>query len=119
MQFLYKEGGDLVLMDQTSYEQVSVSADMVGKAADLMKDNLPCTVLFFNERAIDVALRRSCSSRSRPRSPACAVTRAATSRSRDGRDRRRGHGPLFIRVGDTIKVDTRTHEYVERVAKPV
>ncbi|NVB82739.1 MAG: elongation factor P, partial [Kofleriaceae bacterium] len=25
--------------------------------------------------------------------------------------------PLFIRVGDMIKIDTRTHEYVERVAK--
>jgi hypothetical protein len=25
--------------------------------------------------------------------------------------------PLFIRVGDTIKIDTRTHEYVERVSK--
>ena len=44
------------LMDQTNYEQVSVSAEMVGEAADLMKDNLPCTVLFFNERAVDVQL---------------------------------------------------------------
>ena len=58
MQFLYKEAGDLVLMDQSNYEQVTVSADMVGKAADLMKDNLPCTVLFFNERAIDVQVTR-------------------------------------------------------------
>ena len=33
MQFLYKEAGDLVFMDQTSYEQVSISADMVGAAA--------------------------------------------------------------------------------------
>ena len=29
---------------------------MIGEAADLMKDNLPCTVLFFNERPVDVTL---------------------------------------------------------------
>ena len=46
MQYLYKEGGDLVFMDQTNYEQVTISADLIGDAHDLMKDNLPCTVVF-------------------------------------------------------------------------
>jgi elongation factor P len=36
MQFLYKEGGDLVFMDQTSYEQVTISTDQIGEAHDLM-----------------------------------------------------------------------------------
>ncbi|HEY0993850.1 MAG TPA: elongation factor P, partial [Kofleriaceae bacterium] len=35
MQFLYKEGGDLVFMDQTNYEQVTISADLIGAAHDL------------------------------------------------------------------------------------
>src|SRR5262245_1478514 len=56
MQFLYKEGEDLVFMDQSNYEQVSVRGDLVGQSVDLMKDNLPCTVLFFNERPVDVTL---------------------------------------------------------------
>ncbi len=120
MQFLYKESGDLVLMDQTNYEQVSVSADMVGKAADLMKDNLPCTVLFFNERAIDVSLPTFVFlevTASEPgvrgdtsgnvQKPATVETGAEVM------------VPLFIRIGDMIKVDTRTHEYVERVGKPL
>ena len=81
MQFLYKEGGDLVFMDQTSYEQVTISADLIGDAHDLMKDNLPCTVVFFNERPVDVTLPTFVFSRSRPRSPASAATPAATSRS--------------------------------------
>ncbi len=118
MQFLYKEAGDLVLMDQSNYEQVTVSADMVGKAADLMKDNLPCTVLFFNDRAIDVQLPTFVFleiTASEPgvrgdtsgnvQKPATVETGAEVS------------VPLFIRVGDTIKIDTRTHEYVERVNK--
>ena len=93
MQFLYKEAGDLVFMDQTNYEQVSVSADMVGKAADLMKDNLPCTVLFFNERAIDVhapdvRVPRGHGLRARRQ----GRHQRQRAEARDGRDRRRGHG---------------------------
>ena len=118
MQFLYKEGGDLVLMDQSNYEQVSIASDMVGDAADLMKDNLPCTVLFFNERPVDVQLPTFVFlevTASEPgvrgdtsgnvQKPATVETGAMVM------------VPLFIRVGDMLKVDTRTHEYVERVAK--
>src|ERR1043165_7813652 len=56
MQFLYKEGGDLVFMDQSNYEQATVSAGRIGDAVDLMKDNLPATVGFFNEGPADILL---------------------------------------------------------------
>jgi elongation factor P len=118
MQFLYKEGGDLVFMDQTNYEQVTIAADLIGDAHDLMKDNLACTVVFFNERPVDVTLPTFVQleiTASEPgvkgdtsgnvQKPATVETGAVVS------------VPLFIRVGDTIKIDTRTHEYVERVNK--
>jgi elongation factor P len=118
MQFLYKEGSDLVFMDQSNYEQVSVSQELVGDAHDLMKDNMPCTVTFFNERPVDISLPTFVFlevTASEPgvrgdtsgnvQKPATVETGAAVS------------VPLFIRVGDTIKIDTRTHEYVERVNK--
>src|ERR1700755_3433681 len=59
MQFLYKEGGDLVFMDQTNYEQVTISTDLVGEAHDLMTDNLPCTAVFFNDRHAHARVRRA------------------------------------------------------------
>jgi elongation factor P len=118
MQFLYKEGGDLVFMDQTNYEQVTISAELIGEAHDLMKDNLPCTVVFFNERPVDVTLPTFVFlevTASEPgvrgdtsgnvQKPATVETGAQVS------------VPLFIRIGDTIKIDTRTHAYVERVNK--
>src|SRR3954451_12910125 len=40
MQFLYREGEELVFMDQKNYEQVSLAVDLVGDAAGLLKDNL-------------------------------------------------------------------------------
>jgi elongation factor P len=116
MQFLYKEGNDLVLMDQTNYEQVTVSKDLIGDAHDLMKDNLPCTVTFFNERPVDVSI---------PTFVLLEVTEPGVRGDTSGNVTKPAtvetgaevQVPLFIRVGDTVKIDTRTHEYVERVAK--
>jgi elongation factor P len=118
MQFLYKEADDLVFMDQSNYEQVTVSKDLIGDAHDLMKDNLPCTVLFFNERPVDVQLPTFVLLEITASEPGVAgdtsgkVTKPATVET--GAEVK---VPLFIRVGDMIKVDTRTHEYVERVNK--
>jgi len=118
MQFLYKEADGLVFMDQTTYEQVTIQTDMVGDAHDLMKDNLPCTVVFFNERAVDVTLPTFVFLEVTASEPGVKgdttgnVTKPATVET--------GATvavPLFIRVGDMIKIDTRSHEYVERISK--
>ena len=84
-----------------------------------MKDNLPCTVVFFNERPVDVTLPTFVFLEVTGGEPGVSgntaagnVTKAATVET--------GATvavPLFIKIGDTIKVDTRTHEYVERVNK--
>jgi elongation factor P len=118
MQFLYKEADDLVFMDESSFEQVSIRRDMVGENWDLMKDNLPCTVLFFNERPVDVSLPTFVLLEVTASEPGVRgdtsgnVTKAATVES--GAEIQ---VPLFIRIGDLIKIDTRTHEYCERVNK--
>lgn len=118
MQFLYKEADDLVFMDESSFEQVSIRKDMVGENWDLMKDNMPCQVLFFNERPVDVSLPTFVLLEVTASEPGVRgdtsgnVTKPATVET--GAEIQ---VPLFIRIGDTIKIDTRTHEYVERVNK--
>jgi elongation factor P len=118
MQYLYKEGEDLVFMDEKSFEQVSVRADMIGDAVGLMKDNLGCTVLFFNERPVDVSLPTFVLLEVTASEPGVRgdtsgnVTKQATVET--------GATvavPLFINIGDLLKIDTRTLEYVERVNK--
>jgi elongation factor P len=118
MQFLYKEAEDLVFMDESSFEQVSIRRDMVGENWDLMKDNLQCTVLFFNDRPVDVSLPTFVLLEVTASEPGVRgdtsgnVTKAATVET--GAEIQ---VPLFIRIGDLIKIDTRTHEYCERVNK--
>lgn len=118
MQFLYKEADDLVFMDEKNFEQVTVAKDLVGPSHDLMKDNMPCSVLFFNDRPVDVSLPTFVLLEVTASEPGVRgdtsgnVTKPATVET--GAE---VAVPLFIRVGDMIKIDTRTHEYVERVAK--
>jgi elongation factor P len=118
MQFLYKDGEDLVFMDESNYEQVTLLKELVGENADIMKDNLPCQVLFFNDRAVDVTLPTFVFLEVTAAEPGVRgdtsgnVTKPATVET--------GATiavPLFIKIGDTIKIDTRIHEYVERVNK--
>src|SRR5262245_54464071 len=106
MQFLYKEGDDFVFMDQSSYEQVTVIADVVGDDGDLMKDNLPVTVLFFNERAVGVSLPTFVTLKVTASEPGARgdtsgnVTKPATLET--------GavvNVPLFINVGDLLRID--------------
>jgi elongation factor P len=118
MQYLYKEGDDFVFMDESTYEQTTITAEVVGDNHDLMLDNLQCGVLFFNERAVDVSL------------PTFIVVEI-TSTEPGARGDTTGNiqkpaiietgaeigVPLFINPGDTIKVDTRSRAYVERVKK--
>jgi elongation factor P len=119
MQYLHAEGDDLVFMDRATHEQVTVSKLLVGEAADLMKDNLPCTMSFFNERPVEVTLPPLVELEVTATEPVAAgdaaignVTTNATVETGAVID-----VPLFIGVGDTIKVDTRTREYVERVER--
>jgi elongation factor P len=118
MQFLYREGEDLVFMDQKSYEQVSIGADMVGESADLMKDNLPCSVLFFNERPVDVTLPTFVFLEVTASEPGVrGDTSGNVQKSAKVETGADISVPLFINVGDQIKIDTRTHAYVERINK--
>jgi len=116
MQYLYAEGDDSVFMDKESYEQVNISSEVIGKDKDLLLDNIDCTVLFFNDRPVGVNLPTFILVEITGADPAVKgdtatnVTKPATIET--GAE---VQVPLFINVGDKIKVDTRSREYVERV----
>src|SRR5690349_23794859 len=49
MQYLYKEADSFVFMDPVSYEQVAITAELLGDDSRWMKDGIEVQVLFFNE----------------------------------------------------------------------
>jgi elongation factor P len=116
MQFLYREGEDFVFMDSQSYEQTHVAATIIGDDSAYLKDNLECAVLFFNERPVGVTLPNFVTLKITKCEPGVRgdtsgnVLKPATVETGGV-----VNVPLFVKEGETIRVDTRTGEYVERV----
>ena len=56
MQYLFAEGDNYTFMDNTNYEQVTISADMLGDQAVWLTENMNVMVEFYNEAPISVNL---------------------------------------------------------------
>jgi len=116
MQYLYASPDGYTFMDNQSYEQVDLNEDVVGDDKHFLLDQLECDVLFYNERPVGISLPSHVVMEIIECEPgvkgdtATNVTKAATIQT--------GYVvqvPLFIKVGERIKIDTRNGEYVERV----
>jgi elongation factor P len=116
MQYLYREGADFVFMDLQSYDQIHVSAETVGKAADYLLENQEAVVALHDSTPLYIELPA-----------AVELTISYTEPGLQG-DRSTGGTkpakletgaevavPLFITTGEKIKVDTRSGEYLGRV----
>ena len=116
MQYLYPDGEQLVFMDTQTYEQLPFSSAQVGDAREFLKENLDVDVLFWRGNPINielpafiVAVITQCEpgikgdTASNVTKPATLETGAVV------------QVPLFVKEGETIRVDTRSGEYVERV----
>jgi elongation factor P len=115
MQYLYHQDKEYVMMDQQTFEQVGLNADLLGDATQFLKDNTVVTVVYYEDRPIAVEL---------PNAVELAVVETAPgirgdTASGGSKPARLETGatvqvPLFVQEGDIIRVDTRTGEYLER-----
>jgi elongation factor P len=118
MQFLYQEGDNYHFMDNATYDQSFISADDIGDSGQFMPDNLNVNVMFFDDAPIGVTLPNFVELEVAHTEPgvkgdtASGATKPATLTT--------GaviNVPLFVEEGETLKIDTRTSEYIERVKK--
>ncbi|MCH5276777.1 MAG: elongation factor P [Desulfovibrionaceae bacterium] len=115
MQFLYREGEDLVFMDMVTYEQLHLSEEFTGGKSAFLKDAQECRVLLYNGEPIDIEI---------PVSLVLEVTQTEPGAKGDTVSNVTKPAvletgvtvqvPLFVNTGDKIKVDTRTREYLGR-----
>jgi elongation factor P len=52
MQFLYREGDSYAFMDNESFEQIELTADVIGEGAEFLKDGAECEILYYDENRI-------------------------------------------------------------------
>ena len=115
-QFLYKEGVNFNFMDMNTYEQISVSPELLGDKANYLKENLEVEAIYLENELIGIDLPiiiEMTIAEAEPGIKGDSVSNLTKmAKLETGADIR---VPLFIKEGDKIKVDTRTGEYVERV----
>ncbi len=116
MQFLYQGGDDYTFMDTKNYEQLTLKKNQLGDAWKFIQENIELAVQFHKGRTIGVRL------------PITVVFKVIETEPSFRGDTVSGGGkpakietgvtisvPVFVNVGDLIKIDTRTGEYIERV----
>lgn len=115
MQFLYHEGEQLVFMDMTTYDQMHMDAEATDGKANYLKDGQECRVLLYNEKPLDIEIPASIVLEVTETEPGAKgdtvsnVTKPATLET--------GvviQVPIFVNIGDRVKVDTRTNGYLGR-----
>lgn len=117
MQYLYDDGIFYVFMDQETYEQKRVNHSVLGEDAKFLKDNMELDLLFLglDGEVIDYNLPPNVdldvveSEMAVAGDTATGATKEVVTETG-----LRVRTPLFVEVGDTIRVDTRTGEYVTR-----
>ena len=118
MQFLFEADGSFHFMDTKTYEQTFIPGDFLGDQRQFLKEGNTCTISFMEEKPITVELPNSIDlvvSESEP-----GVRGDSTTNLMKGAVLETGarlQVPLFVNVGDTIRVDTRTGKYLERISK--
>jgi elongation factor P len=115
MQFLYRDGTDYVFMDTTSYDQLQVSPDALGEAPSYLKEGDAANVQMYNNEIVGVELPAAVELTVTETEPGMQGDRV--SGARKPATLQTGHVvqvPLFVNIGDVIKVDTRSGEYLTR-----
>ena len=116
VQYLYRDENFFYFMDTETFEQPAVPSKLVEEYAGFLKENLEVKLTYFGDEPLDIELPSSVDLK--------VVTAEAAARGNTATGLtkqivtdtgQRVQVPAFVNEGDTIRVDTRTGEYVTRV----
>lgn len=116
MQYLYNDGELYYFMDNETYEQLPINKEEVEEAIQYIKENDNAIIRFYEGKAFEVVAPNFVELLITHTEPgvkgdtATGATKPATLETGATLN-----VPLFINIGDKIKIDTRTGEYLSRV----
>lgn len=114
-QFLYLDGDNAIFMDNETFEQITLSREAIGEGFKFLKEGMNVSIYFdgdepiYAELPVTVELEVTYTEPGLRGDTATRTLKPAT--LENGAEVK---VPLFVNVGDRIKVDTRTGEYIER-----
>lgn len=115
MEFSYKTGDDYVFVDPETFEEVTISPELIGESRNFLVENGSVAMTFVEEKVVQLEL---------PPSVVLTVSDAPEGIKGDSANNVQKlvtvetgvqvQVPLFIKTGEKIKIDTRTGKYMER-----
>ena len=116
MAFLYSDGSDFHFMNQSNFEQVAVDKQMMAEAKKWIKEQDVCAVILWNDNPITVQAPNFVTLEVTECEPGIkGDTVSGGSKNATLETGTTIRVPLFVNSGDTLKIDTRTGEYMSRV----
>ncbi|CAN5343195.1 elongation factor P [soil metagenome] len=115
MQYLYKEGEDFVFMDSESFDQYTLTNEMVGELMLYLRENDKAHVVMYEDRALSLDLPATVELKVIETEPALkGATAAAQYKTATLEKGLKITVPPFVGIGEMIAIDTRTGEYLSR-----
>jgi elongation factor P len=119
MQFLYRQGDELVLMDLDTYEQIPVAADSLGEQGKYLKEESEIVSLVASDEILGYELPNFVELEVVETDPGYRGDTVSSGSTKPAKLETGAfiNVPFHINEGDVVKVDTRTDSYLERVKK--
>jgi elongation factor P len=114
-QFMYRSGDEYHFMNSESYEQFYLSGDELGRARDYLKEEMVVTILLHQGKPLNVEVPTFVELAVAETDPGVrGDTASGGSKPATLETGAVIQVPLFLNVGDRVRVDTRTGTYIER-----
>ena len=115
MQHTYKDGDQFVFMDMETFEEARLNDNQVGDQAKYLKEEMEVNILYWNDTVLDVELPTSVILEVVETDPGVkGDTATGGTKPAIVETGAQVMVPLFISVGEKIKIDTRNHNYLGR-----
>jgi elongation factor P len=115
MQFLYRDGNEFVFMDNQSYDQLQVAPTALGDSANYIVDGSTVQLAMYDNEIVGVELPAAVELAVRETEPGIQGDRVSGAKKPATMETGLVlQVPLFVNIGDRLKVDTRSGDYITR-----
>jgi len=118
LQYLYKDGQNVVFMDSSTYEQIEIPLKILEDQIPYIREGETVDVLFWDEKPLSVDIAPKVTLKVIDTTPGAKGNSATNvfkpAKLENGLEVK---VPMFIKIGEKVRIDTRTGEYIERAGK--
>src|SRR5438105_6670023 len=116
MQYLYQDGDDYYFMDTSSYEQIHITSEALGESVNYLKPEMTISVEFYGAEPVGIELPPTVDLKVLDTAPGIkGATASAQVKPATLETGLVVQVPPFINIGDMVRVNTETGEYLKKI----